>query len=312
VESALGQTCGALEVVVIDDGSTDTTPAVLARFGDRIRVVRTPRGGLRRARARGHEEATGEFLAWMDADDLALPDRIEVQLAVMARSSNTVVVSSDFTSFDEAGTLPLDLRSYYGRLHPPGAVEQIYGWETPVEVASRRWPVRTASVRDELPFGNFIHPPTVMIRRDALRDTRLPETDLPISDDWLVLVGLAEAGDFALVDAPLLSYRRSPQQISSPANDLANARDGLRAAEFVFGHLPGLIERFPERVRHTLGERHATVASALAEDSTYDSFGHLLKSIGYSGLSSQHMTTAAKAIAPRALLRAFRWAKARL
>jgi glycosyltransferase involved in cell wall biosynthesis len=69
VESALDQTHLGCEVIVVDDGSTDETASVLARFGDRIRVLRQARAGCANARNVGVAAARGEFLAFLDSDD---------------------------------------------------------------------------------------------------------------------------------------------------------------------------------------------------------------------------------------------------
>ncbi len=81
VDSALAQTLPPLEVIVIDDGSTDETPHVLARYGNRIRVVRQNNRGVAAARNAGIAIARGELLAFLDSDDVWLPHKLELQAA---------------------------------------------------------------------------------------------------------------------------------------------------------------------------------------------------------------------------------------
>lgn len=91
IESALAQTHPRLEVVVVDDGSSDGTNQVLREFGERIRWERAPHRGAGAARARLLELAAGEWLQYLDADDLLLPGKIERQLA--AAGAADLVVS---------------------------------------------------------------------------------------------------------------------------------------------------------------------------------------------------------------------------
>lgn len=78
--SVLDQGVDGLEVVVVDDGSTDATPQVLEGFGDRIRVVRQDNAGVAAARNRGLDEARGDLVAFQDCDDLWMPGRLALQL----------------------------------------------------------------------------------------------------------------------------------------------------------------------------------------------------------------------------------------
>jgi len=90
IESALSQTRPADEILVIDDGSTDRSVEVAASFGDSVQVIRQSNGGSSVARNKGIEHATGDYLLFLDADDLIDPRTIEVQLAAVQGVSNGV------------------------------------------------------------------------------------------------------------------------------------------------------------------------------------------------------------------------------
>jgi glycosyltransferase involved in cell wall biosynthesis len=92
IESVLAQTWPALECIVVDDGSTDSTSAEVSRFGERVRLIRQTNCGVTRARNRGVALARGEFVAFLDQDDLWFPDKLERQMAALERSGATMVL----------------------------------------------------------------------------------------------------------------------------------------------------------------------------------------------------------------------------
>ena len=83
IESAQRQTVRPLEIIVIDDGSKDDTAEAAARCGDLVRVLRQPNGGPAAARNHGAREARGEWLAFLDADDAWMPNKLERQVSVI-------------------------------------------------------------------------------------------------------------------------------------------------------------------------------------------------------------------------------------
>jgi glycosyltransferase involved in cell wall biosynthesis len=103
VSSALGSRGVALEVIVIDDGSTDGTWEVLRTFGDLIRTVRQDNAGPYKARNLGARLARGEWLAFLDADDAWLPDKLTKQLA--AATDRIGLVYTDCSNFGSAARL---------------------------------------------------------------------------------------------------------------------------------------------------------------------------------------------------------------
>lgn len=83
VESALGQTYPHVEVIVVDDGSTDDTRERIAAYGDRVRYLHQPNQGVSAARNHGFREARGEYVLFLDSDDLLVPDAIAILLTIL-------------------------------------------------------------------------------------------------------------------------------------------------------------------------------------------------------------------------------------
>jgi glycosyltransferase involved in cell wall biosynthesis len=100
ISSILAQTYNNIELIVVDDGSTDGTSAAVEAFKDtRIRLFRRPHMGIVRSANYGIAQARGQFIARLDSDDLSLPSRIQLQVKVLAKHPAAVLCFSDCTFF---------------------------------------------------------------------------------------------------------------------------------------------------------------------------------------------------------------------
>ncbi len=160
VRSALAQECpGGLEVLVVDDGSTDTTPQVLAALAAadaRVRVVRQANAGPAHARNRAFREARGELLALLDSDDVWLPGKLAAQLALLDAHPRAALVHSDVDEFFEADARP---------------------W-------TRRPEIVSGHVLRRLLERNVLHTMTVVLRRSVVDEVGGFDPEYPPCEDW--------------------------------------------------------------------------------------------------------------------------------
>lgn len=103
VDSVLAQTCADFELLVVDDGSTDGTRDVLASYGAKLRVLAQPNGGPAAARNHGLRYAQGDYVAFLDADDHWLPQKLERQLQLMSARPDVGFCSTATSVVTEAG-----------------------------------------------------------------------------------------------------------------------------------------------------------------------------------------------------------------
>lgn len=246
IQSCLDQQYADTEVIVVDDGSTDRTPDVLRQFGSRIRALQQANGGLASARNSGVRAASGEFVALMDGDDLATPDRLAIQVEVLKARPDIALVSSDFSAFraNDADFSSSYIATYYHAITRLGGLARIYPSATSV-MADGSNSVATGAIRcgpvfESLLWGNFVHPPTMMVRRRLFDEIGLFDEALRYNSDYDFIVRASRAGPFAFIAQPLLRYRLSTTQMSHAAAggkiplETARILDKVRLANPVF------------------------------------------------------------------------------
>jgi glycosyltransferase involved in cell wall biosynthesis len=219
IESVLAQTCSAWELIVIDDGSTDDGPQKVRRFDDaRIRLLSQPNAGVSAARNAGIAHATGEWVAFLDADDRYHPKYLQALIGLAVAHPDCDAIATGFA-------------------YEPADARSSTAWSVPASTRheritnlARRWMRKAPFCMDSF----------------AVRASRLREMQpcFPFgeatAEDMDLYFRVAEQTDIALDDRPLVAYRTHvPDSLSRAAPELP--------AEF-----PRYLARMDERVKRGL------------------------------------------------------------
>jgi glycosyltransferase involved in cell wall biosynthesis len=212
IESVLNQTFRSFELLVMDDGSTDETPAILARFAandHRVRVLLRPRRGQIATRNELLHLAQTEIVACADADDICLPARFERQMSAMAQCNDLWVLGTAMIAIDANG-----------RRHNP-----------------RRVITGSTAVASELERGCCIGHPSVMMHRERILAIGGYRTAYEAAEDYDLFLRASERGKVDNLPEPGVLYREHEESVShrhalrqSISADLARATHRLRIA----------------------------------------------------------------------------------
>jgi glycosyltransferase involved in cell wall biosynthesis len=190
IESVLSQTYQNFELLVIDDGSTDDTPQVLASYGSRLRVLKQAHAGAEAARNLGLEQARGEFVAFIDSDDLWYADRLSRQLPCFKRDE-VGLVFGNAALVDYRQTPPRYLkRTFFDNVRPSrGHVMEVFA------------------------RGCFVPFSSVLARRQCFVETGGFTTGR-VAADYLKWLEISASHEFDYIPDPVFEYAIHPGGIS--------------------------------------------------------------------------------------------------
>jgi len=194
IESVLSQTYANYELLVVDDGSTDETWAVIESYGSRLRGIHKENGGVASALNCGIRHARGKYIAWLSHDDLFLPEKLERQIAFFQEFKNFKACYTDYSITDAKGKIISEVK-------------------TP-------WYPREQALR--ILFGDmYISGSTMLIERTCFDQVGLFSETLRYTQDGEMWLRLIRYSDVGRLPEKLVKQRAHPQQgsiFSKPAH----------------------------------------------------------------------------------------------
>jgi glycosyltransferase involved in cell wall biosynthesis len=276
LRSVVDQTWRDLEILVVDDGSTDDSAAIAESFGPPVRVIRCERnGGASRARNRGVAEARGEYIVNCDSDDVQLPHRVETLVRLLDANPRAALACSELSAWNGARVterfylhdlrmgprrraLELELEAHLGR---PRTCAEL---GLPVPDEDSRHGVYQGDGHALLCMFHFAWGCACAYRRQAVLDAGGFDEALRSYEDWSLAGRILARHDVVFVNAPLLRYRTHPEQLHYVLSADSAAtyyevldRVWLRDRDFCGRH-PEIARRVHAHAHLKLGHHHAS------------------------------------------------------
>jgi glycosyltransferase involved in cell wall biosynthesis len=198
IESVLAQTYKDYEIIVVNDGSTDNTAEVLNQFQGKIKIIEQENKGVSAARNIAIRNSQGQYIAFLDDDDIWLPSKLEKQILILESNDKIGLLYSDLFYFNEQGTFP--------------------------NTKSQNYPIHTACISWML-FLNWNmricpEPSTVVVSKQTLDEIGVFDETLMSCEDYDLWLRISEKWLVHYLNEPLLMYRLSNTNIHNDTEQL--------------------------------------------------------------------------------------------
>lgn len=260
VRSALAALVPGDEIIVVDDGSTDGTAAVIAAFGPPVRFVDGLRGGAGAARNRGIDAAVHPLVAFLDSDDEWTPDKVALQRAVLERDSTVVFAFSDLFGRSTRGDEAKFLRTWHrdartwDEILGPG---RLFSEMAPLPAGRADFRVHVGSLYLAEMQSHYVATSTLVVHRERAGTAFRFAEDLPVSEDKECFARLASVGPAAYLDCETTyQWEHAGPRITDDNNGYTMPSARLRIMERVWGRDAAFLERHRGAYEDTLREQH--------------------------------------------------------
>jgi len=207
IESVLAQTYGEYEIIVVDDGSTDDTKSALAPYMGKIHYLHQNNRGVAAARNAGIARARGEYIAFLDADDIWFPTKLALQVHALEANPAVGLAFADFLDFDDTGVT----RSSRLNTWP-----QAKAWFTRHQLGNSE--IACGPMYEELLQACWIHASSAVVKRHVLGVVGLFGEAFLTGEDYELWLRVAQRYPFLWVNRVLSGYRYRAQSICGPGD----------------------------------------------------------------------------------------------
>jgi glycosyltransferase involved in cell wall biosynthesis len=242
IQSVLAQTYTNVEIIVIDDGSTDNTKNVLERFKGMIRYLWGQHKGTAHARNMGMEAATGKYIAFLDSDDQYYPYKLQVQVEFIESHPEIGMVYTEFSGVEPDGSIdPYHIRKYHPNYEKKGwSYEDIFSEKGEYSSVAVEQPIPfyMGNVFSYTLFGTFISSNTMLFSKEVLKKVGYQNEAYQYGEDYDFTVRIAKYCRAAFLDLPTYKLFYHDNQ-STRFAAVENSRDPQKITKWI-----GLMELF--------------------------------------------------------------------
>jgi len=204
IESVLNQTYKDFEIIVVDDGSTDNTKEVIKPYLNKIKYIYQQNSGPSAARNRGIKEAKGEYIAFLDADDIWLAQKLELQIKFMEKEKEVGLIFSDMILFNEKGIIKNSFLK-----------EKLFFNKLSIKPLSFTEKVIYDNVFNALLQENFIPTNTVIVKKECFNKVGFFDKTLFSVEDRDMWLRIGLFYDIGFINSPLVLTRFHETNISA-------------------------------------------------------------------------------------------------
>jgi len=243
VESVIKQSYKNIEILVIDDGSTDNTKELLDGIDERLIYIYQKNSGVSAARNTGIRTANGEFIAFLDSDDIWLPWKIELQVNILNTEKNIGMIWSDMSAVNEEGkllhekylTIMYSAYKYFDRDKCFDYIRKIKNYWNHAPTFLRNTNVYIGYIYPWMFMGNLVHTSTVLTRRNRAEEVGFFNEELIKSgEDYEYHFRTCKKGIVAYIDVPTIQYCiGASDQLTTHGNWIWIARNDVKTLEAV-------------------------------------------------------------------------------
>lgn len=193
LESVFNQTYSNYEVVVVDDGSTDGSEQIIDQYSDKVKFIKQTNSGPAGARNNGIKNSIGEYIAFLDCDDIWVPEKLQEQVNRLENNKEFGLVYSDFGKFDEHGVIEQSASQSRNLFMPSG------------------------NIFPYLFFDPLCWTSTVLVKRSCLDEIGIFDEDkkIQIAEDYDLWLRISRKFEIGYLDSVTAMYRQAPNSLTT-------------------------------------------------------------------------------------------------
>lgn len=227
IESALAQTIEDIEIIVVDDGSTDGTKSKIKKYQDKIRYIYTENSGCANARNIGLKEAAGQYISFLDSDDLYYPEKTAIQSEMLDRHNDIGMVYTEFSAFDDNGFWDeYHIKKYHSAYrnntfgYDDIFKQQITARDAGIQaIKNKNIKIYTGNIFEQYFNQIIVFTNSIMFRKEILNDIGFQNDKFGLFHDHEFVMRICKKNKCAFIEMPTYKLRYHNGQISGIPNN---------------------------------------------------------------------------------------------